>query len=333
MTFLRSALGALAVSALLTGVAQAEPVKIRMAYVVPVSNWAPMIADKLDLAKHHGKSYTFEAIRYQGTPPMITALAGGELEIGTLAFSTLPFAVQNAGLTDLKVIGDEFQDGIGDNLSNEFFVLKDGPIKKLTDLKGKVVATNAQGSGIDIGMKLMLRKAGLEANRDYTVVEAPFPAMAAMLLDKKVDMIAVPPPFSFAPQLLEAAKVIGHQADGTGPSQFAMWVARGSFIEKNRAAMQDFMEDALRIVRWYLDPKNHDEVAKIASKQTKAPPERFGWVFTKKDYYRDPNLVPNLKNLQANIQSVKEMGLISEVIDVKKHADLSLVEEAAKRLK
>ena len=31
------------------------------------------------------------------------------------------------------------------------------------------------------------------------------------------------------------------------------WAARKPFIDKNRAAMIDFMEDTLRTVRWYLD--------------------------------------------------------------------------------
>ena len=38
--------------------------------------------------------------------------------------------------------------------------------------------------------------------------------------------------------------------------------ARKSFIDKNRAAMVDFFEDMLRVVRWYLDPKNHDEAVR-----------------------------------------------------------------------
>ena len=105
------------------------------------------------------------------------------------------------------------------------------------------------------------------------------------------------------------------------------------FIDKNRAAMVDFMEDMLRITRWYLDPKNHDEVAKIASKITKAPPERFGWLFTNKDNYRDPNLMPNLDALQKNVDTTQQLGFIKKRIDIKKHADLSLVQEAAKRLK
>src|SRR5262245_60111617 len=76
----------------------ADPVKIRAAWVAPVSNWASIWLEKKDLAKHLGKSYVFEAVRFQGTPPMITALANNEVEIANLAYSTLAIAVQNAGL-------------------------------------------------------------------------------------------------------------------------------------------------------------------------------------------------------------------------------------------
>jgi len=112
-----------------------------------------------------------------------------------------------------------------------------------------------------------------------------------------------------------------------------VFAARKSFIDKNRAAMVDYLEDLLRVVHWYLDPKNHDEVAKIASKITKAQPERFGWVFTKQDVFRDPNLVPDLDALQRNVDTTQELGFVKKKIDVKKYADLSLVKEAAARLK
>jgi NitT/TauT family transport system substrate-binding protein len=108
---------------------------------------------------------------------------------------------------------------------------------------------------------------------------------------------------------------------------------RKAFIDKNRAALVDFMEDVLRIERWYLDPKNHDEVAKIASGFLKVPPERFGWLFTKQDYYRDPNGLPDLAALQRNVDTTVELGFLKSSFDVKKFADLSIVEEAAKRLK
>jgi sulfonate transport system substrate-binding protein len=66
----------------------ADPVKIRTSWVAPVSNWASIWLEKKDLARHLGKSYLLEPVRYQGTPPMITAMANGELEVANLAYST-----------------------------------------------------------------------------------------------------------------------------------------------------------------------------------------------------------------------------------------------------
>jgi sulfonate transport system substrate-binding protein len=64
----------------------------------------------------------------------------------------------------------------------------------------------------------------------------------------------------------------------------------------------------------------------------KRPPAAFeGWLFTKRDFYRDPDAKPDLKVVQSSIDKVKELGFIKETVEVAKFADLSLVEEAAKR--
>jgi NitT/TauT family transport system substrate-binding protein len=210
-------------------------------------------------------------------------------------------------------------------------VLNDGPVKKVGDLKGKVIASNAVGSGVDIAMRAMLRKSGLEDKRDYTVVEAPFPTMKAMLIEKKADMVSSVLPFSLDPELRRLAQPLFASKDAVGISQFTLWSARKGFIDKNRAALVDFMEDALRILHWYLDPANHDAVVAICARITKQPPERLGWAYTAKDYYRDRNLLPNLAALQRNVDLTRDLGFIKASIDVNKFADLSLVQDAAKR--
>ena len=311
----------------------AEPVKIRASWTVPVANWASLLLEKKDLAKHMGQSYVLEDVRFNGTPPMITALATGDIEIGDLAYSSFALAVENAGMDDLRIISDEFQDGVNGYYTNEFFVLADGPVQKIEDLKGKVIATNAVGSAVDIAMRAMLRKHGLEDKRDYTVVEAPFPTMKSMLAEKKVDMIPGVTPFSYDPELRKIGRVLFTQKEGVGTTQMIVWAVRKSFLDKNRAAMVDFMEDVQRIVRWYTDPANHKEAVAIAAKVTKRPPEAFdAWLFNNKDYYRDPNMIPNLAALQANVATQKELGFLKAGFDVKAHSDLSIVEEAAKRL-
>jgi hypothetical protein len=111
MQSLKTVLAPLAITMAVTGTAASEPLLIRNSYVVPI-DWQPLLVAKKDLANHWGKSYTMEAVRYHGTPPMITALANDELEIAALAYSTLGVAVENAGISDLRVISDQFRDGV-----------------------------------------------------------------------------------------------------------------------------------------------------------------------------------------------------------------------------
>jgi len=323
----------------MAGVAFAQqPVKIRVAYVVPVANWASLVFEKQGLARHQGKSYTFEAVHFQGTPQMITALANNELEIADLAFASLAIAIQNAGMDDLRVIGDEFQDGVDGYYTDEFFVLKDSPVKSIKDLKGKIVATNVAGSAVDIIMRAALRKNGLDDRKDVNTIETAFPNMKPTLISKKADAIPGVIPFSFDPELRNATRVLFTQKEIVGRTQMIVWAARSGFIQKNRAAMVDFMEDVIRAVRWYLDPANHKEAVEISARVSKRPAAGFDkWLFTKAgqngDYYRDPDMKPDLKALQANIELQHQLGLVKASVDVAKHTDLSVIEEAVKRLK
>ena len=321
-------------AAIVGGQALAQaPVKIRLSWIVPASNIASILFLKDGVAKHLGKTYTSESIRYQGTPPMITALAVNELDVGTLNYSSIGLGIQNAGMDDLRIFAGEFQDGVPGKYSNRFFVRNDGGIAKVADLKGKVIAINSTGAAIDIAMRAMLKKAGLEDKRDYTIIEAPFGAMKAMLLEKKADLVAVGLPFSNDAELLAKGKVLFTQGDAIGPTELGFWVAHDAFLKKNKAAVVDMLEDTLRLTRWYLDPKNHAEAVKIAADFAKAPPALFdSWLFTEKDYYRDPNLAPNIAGTQNALDQMRGLGFLKDPIDIKKYVDLTYLEEARKRL-
>ncbi len=312
--------------------ANAEPVKIRNSWVAPVSNWASILLEKKDLAKHLGQSYVMEPVHFGGTPPMITALANNELEISNLAYSTLGIAIENAGLSDLRIVSDEFQDGVNGYYSQEFMVLADGPIKKVEDLKGKVIATNAAGSAIDIAMRAMLHKHGLEDKRDYTMVEAPFPAMKAMLAEHKVDLIPAVVPFSYDPELRKIARDLFVQKDAIGVTDMIVWTARKPFIDKNRAALVDFFEDTLRITRWYLDPKNHSEVDgnRRARDQAAAAELRLGvhqeGLLSRSRHAAEPRRAAEERRPDSR------SGLHQVELRRQTYSDLSMVKEAAKRL-
>jgi sulfonate transport system substrate-binding protein len=175
----------------------------------------------------------------------------------------------------------------------------------------------------------------LVVKKDVTVIETAFPNMKAMLAEKKVDLAPAVLPFSMDMGLRSMSRTLFTQRDALGTNELSFWAARTGFIQKNRAALVDLAEDAMRIIRWYIDPANHKAAVEIAAKITKQPAENFDfWLFTKgKDYYRDPNMLPNLAALQSNLNIVHELGLIKAPVTVKPFADLSIVQEAAKRLK
>jgi NitT/TauT family transport system substrate-binding protein len=316
------------------GSAAADPVKIRAGWSNTPTAMAPLIFSKPELLKHYGTSYTMEPVRFAGSAPEITALATGDLDIATLAAPSFASAVENAKMTDIRVIGDENQDGIEGWYSAQFFVLKDSPIKAIEDLKGKVLASNAIGGGLDVSIRAMLRKHKIDDKRDVSIIEGGFSTLVAMLEERKADLVASVPPFSFIAEAKGTVRTLFTSRDAVGPSEFIFDAARKPFIDKNRAALVDFNEDWIRSLRWFLDPKNHDEAVKIISDFTKIPPQGLSsWVFTHKDLYRDPDHRPNLKALQANLDVQKELGIQKTHIDVAQYADTSLVDEAAKRIK
>jgi NitT/TauT family transport system substrate-binding protein len=311
----------------------AEPLRVRMAYVVAGANLASILFDEPGIAKHQGQSYRMEAVRFTSTPEMITALATGDLDIATLAYSSFALAIDNAKMADLRVIADEFQDGVPGYYTDEYMVLKDSPIKMVEDLKGKVLATNGAGSAVDMSLRAMLRKHGLDDKKDVTIIEIALPNMKAVLLEKKADLVSAVTPFSWDPELRSKARTLFTQKDAVGRSQMIVWTARTSFLEKNHAAMADFMEDALRARRFYLDPSNHAKSVAIVANATKLPPERFdSWLFTRKDYYRNPDALPDLAALQNNINLQQRLGFLKIAFKVEKYSDLRLAKEAVRRL-
>ncbi|HEX4193332.1 MAG TPA: ABC transporter substrate-binding protein [Stellaceae bacterium] len=312
----------------------AELPKIRMGWVVAPGSVATLLAMKPDLSIHRDKTYGFEPTHFVSTAVELVPLASGQLDIVDISYSAIGAAIENAHLTDLRIIADEIQNGIdGHENGSGFLVLKDGPIKDFADLKGKVVAVLTIGSATDMQARITLRRHGLEDKRDYSIIEAQFPNMKALLTQGKAAMVAIAPPFAFDPELQAVSRMFFTETDAMGPTQLIALAARKPFLDQNHAALVDFMEDEIRTVRWFTDPNNHDAAVALVSDFNKQPPAQLQRLFTKEDNYRDPHAEPNLGALQHSLDLQQEMGIQRSKIDIQRYADLSIVHEAAVRLK
>jgi sulfonate transport system substrate-binding protein len=294
----------------------ADPLKIRIGWANTPATISPLLFQKTDIMRHHGKSYVVEAIRYAGTTPALAALKSGDLEIGSVSFSNVAAAIVQQGMHDLRIIADGNQGGVEGYNSVEFFVRDDSGIKTVADLKGKVVASNAFGGAADFGLRAMLHRHGLQDKRDVTIVEAPYPTLGKKLLDREVALTALAPPFTYDPTVKANTHVLFTVKDAMGPTQQLVTGAMRGFLEKNRPVVIDFMEDFIISLRWFLDPGNRNEAIKILARFTKLPEDQFAsWVFTKDDYYHDPNARPNIPALTQNLASLKELGFVPIALD------------------
>ena len=81
------------------------------------------------------------------------------------------------------------------------------------------------------------------------------------------------------------------------------------------------------------DPANHDEAVGIAANYMKLPASTFdAWLFTKKDYYRDPAGRIDVVALQRTYDVQKELGFLKNSIEAGRYVDLSVIREAGQRL-
>lgn len=312
-----------------------EPFTIRAAWAAVPGQMFPILMQMKNVLVHYGKSYVVDAIRTPGSGPQTTALASGDLNLAYFAPSAFALAIQNAHMTDLKLIGEATRDGHQDYYTRQFAVLPNSPIRKIEDLKGKVIGDNSIGGAMDLGMRYMLLMHGLEDKRDYTVVEIEFPNMMAALNAGRIDLGFLTTPFSVVPVKSGTVRVLFTMKDVMGgPSELTVIAARKPFIDAHRAVLVDYFEDTGRALRWILDPANRPAALKLVADFTKQPELVFAdWIFTKGDDFHAPDSRPDVDAMQRNIDIQKKLGLLKADIDVKAYTDLSMVDEASARLR
>src|SRR5262249_27307407 len=109
------------------------PVKIRAGWVSAPASLVPLLFLKGGVAKHPCKSSLCEPIYFSSSNLQITAISQGEIDIAAFGYTSFPLAIQNAGLSDLRIIADEIQDGAPGYYSTPYFVRKDSAINKIED--------------------------------------------------------------------------------------------------------------------------------------------------------------------------------------------------------
>ncbi len=305
-----------------------QPQKIRIAWSQTPGHLAPLIFSGKNGLVHYGKSYTVDLIRMQGTGPMVTAIAGGEIEMGAMATTAIYLFINNAKI-DARIVADVIQDRDG-WWSSPFMVRNDSGINKVEDLKGKRIGTATIGASSDTAMRAMLRRHGLK-DTDFNTIEIQFGNIPAMLMAGKIDMGIILPQFQ---RMVDHTQVkpLFSMAQAVGNQQTVSMIMRKDVIDKNRTVLIDVFEDYIRGTRWFLDPANREAAIKVAMDFTKQPRESLEYFLTRKDYYRDPDARTYIEGAQRAMDVSVETGVFPIKFDVKPYIDTSLIDDAKTRI-
>ena len=325
-------LAPLAVAAFGLSQAAAEPVKIRMHWATTPGHWAPLIAAfPTSVQTNYGKSYVVEPVFIRGSGPAMQALAAGELEVTGLSPEAINLALTQAKL-DVTVVGQQFSTNVPGWGGSSFWVRKDSGIKKVEDLKGKIIGVNARGATIDAAAQTMLLRHGLHDGKDYQIVEVRFPAQLAALQSSRVDLAILLRAWEQKAKQDANLMPLFSMGDAIGPNETITWVTKTDWLKAHRAAVVDMIEDSIRARRWAASKEGHDKAVEIAAKITKRPAKELMYAWTHEDNYYDPNAMVNVKRLQKNIDDLVRIKLLKQSADISKHVDTSIAEEAAKRV-
>jgi NitT/TauT family transport system substrate-binding protein len=333
---MRAALGTSGAMAMILLVActtvHAAPLTIRIQWAGVPGHLTPLLPEApKEIYRHYGKSYVIDPMFMAGSGPALTALAAHEIDIGGFSAQSVAIAIGQAKL-DLKVIGQMLSTDV-EGYSKSNFWVRTGEIKTIEDLRGKTIAVNARGGAPDAVLRATMTKRNMADGKDYQVVELRFPAMLPALESKRVDAAGLVLPYSLLAAKNPAFTPLFSGYDALGPFETVCWIAHRDWIEKNRAALVDLLEDNMRFRRWIADPKTRMDAIRLAAKVTKEPVANYEeWAFTTEDNYREPHARINVARLQKNIDDLHALGLLPMTIEAGNYVDMSLADEAAKRI-
>ena len=312
----------LGLTAALSLPASAQEATIRVGWTIPAEESKYWIMRRPDAFPNLGKAYKIEFTQFQGTAPMVQAMVAGALDCSTQA----PLSLANGALqANLKayIIAQHVGERPG-SFSVYWAVKDDSPIKNIADMKGKSVGTNVFGSGILGPMFLLLKKHGVDPEKDIKLVETGFPGSEDAIRTGRVDVGVLNQPFAARAEAKGGLRKLFSLADQQPNIVHILEVCRKEFVDRNPALVKNYVRDLTAGMRKALE--NRAETLKVVNEVIKAPIEVLDTYLLKpNDFAREPGAAPNFAGIQAMLDIYAETGMIKQKLDVAQFRHQSVV--------
>jgi ABC-type nitrate/sulfonate/bicarbonate transport system substrate-binding protein len=295
---------------------------IRVGWTIPAEESKYWMMRRPQEFTNLGKAYKIEWVQFQGTAPMVQAMIAGALDCSTQGVLSLAQGAAQANL-QAYIIAQHVGEKPG-SFSVYWAVKEDSPIKTIADMKGKSVGTNVFGSGILGPMFLLLKKNGLDPEKDIKLVETGFPPSEDAIRSGRVDVGVLNQPFAARAEAKGGLRKLFSLADQQQNIVHIMEVCRKDFVDKNPELAKHYVRDLTAGMGKAL--ANRDETLKVVSEIIKAPVQVLdSYLLKPNDFAREPGAKPNFEGIQAMFDIYAETGMVNQKLDVARFRHPSVV--------
>ena len=307
----RIVVAALLFASAFVSVAKAQDT-IRVGWTIPAEESKYWMMRRPEKFPNLGKGYKIEWSQFQGTSPMTQALIAGALDCATQG--VLPIAQSmDKGTLATYVIAQHVGEKPG-SFSVYWAVKDDSPIKKVEDLKGKTVGISIIGGGTQGPFNLMLKRHGVDPDKDIKLVEVSFSLSEDALRQGRVDSTNMNQPFAARAEAKGGIRKLFALEEAVPNIVHIVEACRKDFVDKNPELITKYVKDITAGLKMAL--ANREETMKVVSEITKAPiPVLDSYLLKSNDFAREPGGAPNYAAIQAMFDIYTSEKMIDKKLD------------------
>ena len=295
-------------------------VRINMSYPnVDMGHLHEWVAQDLGIFRDHGLDVHDELV--SGSAAAMAALVSGQTNLSTGSSDAISAAASGVDLSIIDVMIPVYS-----------YLLEVPPnIKTINDLKGAKVGVDSYGSAPDIAVRVALQKAGLDPDKDVSIIAVGnVPTRAAALLQGAIQATVINPPSSLMVEDKGFHPLI-NMAQSKLPNANGSTIGQRAWINANHDAVQRYVDSLIladQAIR-----KDKPGTIKIMEKYLKSNDERgmsAAYDFYVNDVYPTAPF-PAPEMFADSLAELAKKNPALKNFDVSKILDRSFVQSAVDR--
>jgi NitT/TauT family transport system substrate-binding protein len=295
--------------------------KFNVAYIPVTCHLACPVTDYISKFSEAGE--TFLPRMFQGFPEIKEALISNQMQA---AFIVAPLAIAlKAQDVPIKIVY------LGHRYGSAVVVQKDGPIRTVPDLRGRVVAIPSRFSDERLILFRAMKVFGMKPG-DIKMVEMAPPDVAGALAANAIDAFSMGEPFPSQAEMGGFGRVLFHAREYWPDYMSCVLVVRQAMIDRRPDAVQLLVDGVARSGLWLEQGRRYREDAAdfVGRFYYNQNPALLTWALTKPlNRVMYSPLAPRKADFDMVRDLMIETGVLDRKIEFEEYTDVRFADRAS----